>query len=63
MIPFTGNVLVDSSLADAAAKTQPIPFDAYIFLWNDCGSFANSWFEYVKETLESTQRSWSPKFP
>lgn len=55
---YPGNLSVDSALAAEAAQMGPGDFGPYIFLWNDCGTFANSWLRGTRRSVINARASW-----
>ena len=53
----SSNGSVDSHLAKDAAKENPGDFGMYIFLWNDCGTYANHWLDHAREALQQADES------
>ncbi len=55
---YPGNLSVDSSLAREAAGMSPSNFGIYVFLLNDCGTFANSWMRRARQAEINAKASW-----
>ena len=55
---YPGNLSVDSSLAAEAASMAPSSFGAYVFIFKDCGTFANSWMRRATQSVINARASW-----
>lgn len=55
---YPGNLSVDAGLAAEAARMGPSEFGPYIFIFNDCGTLANSWLRRATQSLINARGSW-----